>query len=226
MSTWKTLVLTILVATSVRAADQAIERIHEATKVIDEVMATPEKAIPSDLMNKAHCVAIVPGVKKAGFGIGGKYGKGLLSCRGQGGKGWTAPSTVRVEGGSFGLQIGGSSTDYVMLVMNERGKEKLLGSKFTLGGDASVAGGPVGRSALAQTDAQMSAEILSYSRSRGAFAGVSLDGATLRQDADDNKKIYGRDVTPQEILQEKFPVPPSAKELVAALTKYSAAEHN
>jgi lipid-binding SYLF domain-containing protein len=206
------------------AADEAVERLQEAAKVLEEVMATPEHAIPADLLNKSHCVAIVPGVKKVGLGLGGKYGKGLISCRGKEGKGWTAPSTVRVEGGSFGLQIGGSSTDYVLLVMNEAGKSKLLQSKFTLGGDASVAGGPVGRSAQAQTDAQMHAEILSYSRSRGAFAGVSLEGATLRQDADDNKKIYGREVTPQEILDGSVAVPTAAKGLVAALTRHSSAE--
>lgn len=211
--------LTIPVAA--QAAHEAVERLNTAATVLTEVMGTPDKAIPQDLLSKAECVAIVPGVKKVGFGIGGKYGKGVFLCRNPNGQGWTGPSTVRIEGGSFGLQIGGSSTDYVLLVMNARGREKLLESKFTLGADAAVAGGPVGRSAQAQTDAQLHAEILSYSRSRGAFAGVSLEGATLRPDNDDNLRIYGKDVTPKAILTGEVPVPDSAKSLISTLNKYS-----
>jgi lipid-binding SYLF domain-containing protein len=214
-----------LAAGSLGAADEAVERQDTAAQVLEEVMGTPEKGIPLDLMQKAHCVIIVPGVKKVGFIVGGRYGKGVASCRGAGGKGWTGPSTVRIEGGSVGLQIGGSSTDFVLLVMNERGAEKLIESKFTLGADAAVAGGPVGRSAQAQTDAQMHAQILSYSRSRGAFAGISLEGATLRQDQDDNRSIYGKAVEPKAILSGEIPAPASSRNLIAMLTKYSSAEH-
>jgi len=204
------------------AAHEAVERLSTAAEVLTEVMGTPEKSIPQDLLGKAECAAIVPGVKKIGLGFGGKYGKGVLLCRAPGGKGWTGPSTVRIEGGSIGFQIGGSSTDYVLLLMNKRGLEKLLESKFTLGADAAVAGGPVGRSAQAQTDAQMHAEILSYSRSRGAFAGVSLEGATLRVDNDDNLRIYGKDVSPKAILSGEVPAPDSAKLLISVLNKYSS----
>jgi lipid-binding SYLF domain-containing protein len=214
-----------LAAGSLGAADEAVERQDIAAQVLEEVMGTPEKGIPLDLMQKAHCIVIVPSVKKVGFIVGGRYGKGVVSCRGAGGKGWTGPSTVRIEGGSVGLQIGGSSTDFVLLVMNERGAEKLIESKFTLGADAAVAGGPVGRSAQAQTDAQMHAQILSYSRSRGAFAGISLEGATLRQDQDDNRSIYGKAVEPKAILSGEIPAPASSRNLIATLTKYSSAEH-
>ena len=206
------------------SANEAVERCEKAAVVLDEVMGTPEKAIPSDLMSKAHCVAIVPGMKKVGLGLGGKYGKGLLSCRAASGKGWTGPTTVRIEGGSIGFQIGGSSTDIVLLVMNESGKKKLLSSKATLGADASVAGGPVGRTASAQTDAQMTAEILSYSRSKGLFAGVSLEGASLRPAHKDNKQIYGRDVTPQQILAGDVEAPASVAVLGQTLSKYSMHE--
>ena len=218
-------VLTIAVAAGLSGAHKAVERVDKATEVLTEIMGTPEKAVPSDLLSKAHCVAIVPGVKKVGLGLGAKYGKGVITCRGADGSGWTGPSTVRIEGGSIGFQIGGSSTDVVLLVMNKKGKDKLLSSKVTLGADAAVAAGPVGRSAQAQTDAQMHAEILSYSRSRGAFAGISLEGATLRPDNKDNKAIYGKDVTPTDILSGKVPGPAWTKALSAALTKYSAKEH-
>jgi lipid-binding SYLF domain-containing protein len=219
------LLLTFAAASALQAASDAVERQDTAAQVLEEVMGTPEKGIPLDLISKAHCVAVIPGVKKAGLIFAGRYGKGVVSCRGKNNMGWTGPSTVRIEGGSFGLQIGGSSTDFVLLVMNERGAEKLIESKFTLGADAAVAGGPVGRTASAQTDAQMHAQILSYSRSRGAFAGISLDGSTLRPDNDDNKDIYGKAVSPKEILSGDVPVPASSKHLIDTLTKYSSAEH-
>ena len=167
-------VLTVAIAAGLSAAHKAVERVGRAAEVLNEVMGTPEKAVPSELLSKAHCVAIIPGVKKFGLGLGGKYGKGVITCRSPGGNGWTGPSTIRIEGGSIGFQIGGSSTDVVLLVMNKKGKDKLLSSKVTLGADAAVAAGPVGRSAQAQTDVQMHAEILSYSRLRGVFAGVSF----------------------------------------------------
>ncbi len=207
------------------AATKAVERTWRAAEVLDEIMGIKEQSIPLDILAKAHCVAIIPGVKKLGFGFGAKYGKGVLTCRTPGNEGWTGPSTVRIEGGSFGLQIGGSSTDYVLVVLNEKGKRKLISSRFTLGADAAVAAGPVGRSAQAQTDAQLRAEILAYSRSRGVFAGVSLEGATLRQDKADNRAIYGKPVTPAEILHGEAAAPGSVRILLDKLNKYSAFEH-
>src|SRR6185295_8339553 len=168
---------------------EPVKRLAEATAVLSEIMATPDKGIPEDLLANAHCIVIVPGLKTAAFLVGGKFGKGYVSCRNKGGVGWSAPGTVRIEGGSVGFQIGGSTTDLVMLVMNERGADKLLASKFTLGAEGSVAAGPVGRTATAQTDLQMHAEILSWSRSQGVFAGLALEGATLRQDLDDNATL-------------------------------------
>ncbi|MBI3698683.1 MAG: lipid-binding SYLF domain-containing protein [Acidobacteria bacterium] len=199
-----------------------VERVKEAAAVFDEVMGIKERSIPQELLDRSECVAIVPSLKKAGFGFGAKYGKGVISCRPANGEGWSGPSTIRIEGGSFGLQIGGTAVDVVMLVMNKRGVEKLLSSRFTLGADLNVAAGPVGRTAEAQTDAQMHAEILSYSRSRGLFAGVSLNGATLRQDQNDNKVIYGKKVTPKQVLLEGEKPPASAQVLIDTLSKYSS----
>jgi lipid-binding SYLF domain-containing protein len=176
------------------------------------------------MLENAHCIVIVPSLKTAAFLVGGKYGKGYLSCRNKGASGWSAPATVRIEGGSVGFQIGGSQTDLIMLVMNERGADKLLSSKFTLGAEGSVAAGPVGRTATAQTDAQMHAEILSWSRSRGAFAGASLDGATLRNDMDDNQALYGQRWTSKQILGSGAKIPDAAGKLIAELNKYSPRE--
>src|SRR4029077_11372588 len=172
--------------------NEGAKRLNEAATVFSEVMSAPDKGIPQELLENAHCIVIVPGLKTAAFVFGGKYGKGYLSCRSKNGTGWSAPGTVRIEGGSVGFQIGGSETDLIMLVMNDRGEDKLLSSKFTLGAEGSVAAGPVGRTATAQTDAQMHAEILSWSRSQGLFAGVALEGATLREDLDDNAALYGQ----------------------------------
>ena len=188
-------VLIALAASSLMLAKErtkTAQRLDEAADVIKEIMETPDKGIPQDLLDKSQCIVIVPGLKKGAFIIGGKYGKGFVNCRKEGGQGWTAPAAVRVEGGSVGFQIGGAETDVVLLIMNERGMKKLLSSKFTLGAEGEVAAGPVGRNATAQTDALMHAEILSWSRSRGVFAGVSLQGATLREDLDDNKELYGQ----------------------------------
>ncbi|HBY58474.1 MAG TPA: hypothetical protein DEH78_01545 [Solibacterales bacterium] len=203
------------------AQSDDVRRINEAAAVLTEVMGISDKAIPQELLDKAECAVVVPGLKKGAFIIGGKYGRGFLSCR-TSGIGWSAPGAVRVEGGSIGLQIGGSETDVIMLVMNKRGAEKLLSSKFTVGGDASVAAGPVGRSSTAETDAFMRAEILSWSRSRGAFAGVALQGATLRQDLDVNKRLYGREVTNKELAGGKVGTPEGAAPLISALNKYSS----
>jgi len=201
------------------------ERLQTATTVLSEIMSAPDKGIPQDLLEKAHCVIVVPGLKKGAFIVGGKYGKGFMSCRRASGMGWSAPAAMRVEGGSFGFQIGGSETDAVMLVMNERGAKKLMESKFTLGGDASVAGGPVGRTSTANTDAKMQAEILTYSRSRGAFAGVSLDGATLRPDDDGNKELYGNgDLKTQQIVEGTVKNTDAGRAFVTELSKYSKVE--
>jgi lipid-binding SYLF domain-containing protein len=202
-------------------AEKVIERSHESANVLDQIMATPDDAIPRALLLKARCVALIPGVKKAGFVFAGKYGKGFLSCRGADGVSWLGPSALRLEGGSFGFQVGGSSTDVILLVMNQEGVEKLLESKFTLGADAAVAGGPVGRSAQVQTDAQMHAKILAYSRSRGLFAGLSLDGATLRPDVEANRKLYGSDIPAQKILAGEAHPPESARGLLETLAKYA-----
>jgi len=197
------------------------KRLRNAATTLREIMGTPDKSIPRDLLDRAYCVAIVPGMKKGAFIFGAQYGKGYFSCRSGAGDRWSSPGTIRIEGGSFGLQIGGSETDVVLLVMNESGMNKLLSSRFTLGGGASVAAGPVGRTARAETDALMTAEILSWSRSRGVFAGVSLDGSTLRQDLGDNRELYGRTVENREIIEKKIAAPPAAKELISLLTKYS-----
>jgi len=200
------------------------KRLAEAAAVFSEVMATPDKGIPQDLLEQAHCIVIVPGVKTAAFVFGGKYGKGYLMCRKQGGVGWSAPGTVRIEGGSVGFQIGGSSTDLIMLVMSERGADKLLSSKFTLGAEGSVAAGPVGRTATAQTDAQMHAEILSWSRSQGLFAGIALEGATLRQDLDDNATLYGKRLENREIVTNGIAAPRAAAKLLGLLNRHSDRE--
>jgi lipid-binding SYLF domain-containing protein len=231
---WRTCMKTLLTLTGIAglvltcpaSAFDKIEdhnkRFVEAGSVLTEIMQTPEKGIPQDLLAKAHCVAIVPGLKRVGFIVGAKYGKGVLTCRTT--NGWSAPSTIRIEGGSIGFQIGAGETDLVLLVMNERGKEKLLDDKFTVGGDASVMGGPVGRSATAGTDAQMHAEMLSYSRARGVFAGVSLEGATLRPDTDDNHDIYGPNARQSEIVKGAYKPTSSASALLAKLNSYSPVE--
>ena len=205
--------------------DESAKRLDEAASVFTEIMATPDKGIPEDMLGNAHCIVIVPGMKTAAFLVGGKYGKGYLSCRNKTGPGWSAPGTVRIEGGSVGFQIGGSETDLVMLVMNARGADKLLSSKFTLGGEGSVAAGPVGRTATAQTDAQMHAEILSWSRSQGLFAGIALTGATLRQDLDDNAGLYGKKLENRQIVTTGVHTPKSAMRLIGLLNKYSAREN-
>lgn len=199
-------------------------RLTEAAAVFSEVMATPDKGIPEDMLANAHCIVIVPGLKTGAFLVGGKYGKGYVSCRNKGRGGWSAPGTVRIEGGSVGFQIGGSTTDLIMLVMNERGAKKLLESKFTLGAEGSVAAGPVGRTATAQTDAQMHAEILSWSRSQGLFAGLALEGATLRQDLDDNKTLYGSKLENSKIVTGGVRTPKSGLKLIGLLNQHSSHE--
>ena len=204
------------------AGEDAAERLKASADVMQEIMATPDKAIPQELLQSAQCIVIVPGMKKAAFIIGAKYGKGFLLCRKDSGVGWSAPAAIMVEGGSFGFQIGGSETDVVMLVMNRGGVDKLLSSKFTLGADASVAAGPVGRTATAGTDLQLDAEILSYSRSRGLFAGVALNGATLRPDEGTNTALYGDKVSNREIVTgTKTRKSAAGTELIELMNKYS-----
>jgi lipid-binding SYLF domain-containing protein len=214
------LVAVLLGLTGVLCADTAAERLEESATVLKEIMATADRAIPQDLLDKAHCIIVVPGVKKGAFIVGAKYGRGFTSCR-KGRVGWSAPAGVRMEGGSVGFQIGGSETDVIMLVLNERGAEKLFRSKFTLGADASVAAGPVGRTTSAETDALMRAEILSWSRTRGVFAGVSLKGATMRPDKEVNSELYGKELTNREIV-DKAEAPKAASALLAELNKYSS----
>jgi len=204
-------IATLALAPLLSAASEPTKRLNEAADVFTEVMSAPDKGIPKELLENAHCIVIVPALKTAAFVVGAKYGKGYLTCRSKNGTGWSAPGTVRIEGGSFGFQIGGSETDLIMLVMNDSGEGKLLSSKFTLGAEGSVAAGPVGRTATAQTDAQLHAEILSWSRSQGLFAGVALEGATLRQDLDDNAKLYdGRKLENREIVTQHIRAPRSA----------------
>lgn len=214
--------LMFTVATAFGASEKAevAERLNNSADVLNQIMAIPEKGIPHDLLNDAHCIVIVPSMKQAAFIVGAKYGKGFISCRRKDG-GWSAPGAVRMEGGSVGFQIGASGTDVIMLVMNEDGARKLLSSKFTLGGSAEVAGGPVGRSTSAQTDAAMRAKILTYSRARGVFAGVALTGATLREDLDDNKAMYGKPLSNKEIVETNVPAPAEASRLMAELNRYS-----
>ena len=199
----------------------SVKRLQKSNQVFGEIMRTPDKGIPGDLLDKSECIGIVPDLKKGGLGIGGKYGRGVMMCRKQD-RSWTAPSFISIEGGSVGLQIGFSSIDVVMLIMNRKGVDKLLGDKFTIGADATAAAGPVGRQTAAQTNARMDAEILTYSRAKGLFAGVALDGATLRQDKDDIKDFYGAEIDARKILLDgTVPMPAEAQPLASSLSSKS-----
>jgi lipid-binding SYLF domain-containing protein len=205
------------------AAEKNKQRLEDAVMVMEEIMGIADRSIPQSLLDKAQCVTVIPGLKKGAFIIGARYGKGYITCRRAGGAGWSAPATVRVEGGSFGLQAGASETDIVMLVMNESGARKLMQSKFTLGAGVAAAAGPVGRTANAETDAQLRAEILTYSRSRGLFAGAALQGGTLRPDLDANKAMYGSRLITKEIVEDPKIEPTKAgADLIAVLNKYSS----
>jgi lipid-binding SYLF domain-containing protein len=212
-----------LCAPMMYGAESAAERLKTSVEVLTEIMAAPDKGIPDELLEKSQCVVIVPGLKKGAFIVGGQYGRGFIECRPNSGKGWSAPAAIKVEGGSFGFQIGGQETDAIMLVMNRRGADKLLSSKFTLGADASVAAGPVGRTSSANTDAKLHAEILSYSRARGVFAGISLAGATLRPDNDANAELYGKsELSNKQILRGDTKPTAEGTALGTALNRYSA----
>ncbi len=201
------------------AAEADVERLAASTQVLTEIMGAGDKAIPTDLFKKSFCAVVIPNMKKAGFIFSGKYGRGFASCRNPAG-GWTAPAAMRIEGGGFGLQIGGSETDFIMLVMSQRGMRGMLASKFTLGGEASAAAGPVGRDVTAQTDASMRADILTWSRSRGVFGGLSLQGGTLRPDSDVNKALYGKKLENAEILTGKVTPVAAAQPFLTTLKKY------
>jgi len=214
-----------LAAASAKDKEKNAERLTDASDLFGEIMDTPDKSIPEDLLEKAACIVIVPGLKKAAFGVGGKYGRGFAICRNPNHvAGWGPPAAIRVEGGGIGFQIGVSSSDVILLVMNERGMKKLTSSKFTVGADATATAGPVGRNASAQTDAFMHAEILSWSRAKGLFAGVSLDGATLRNDIDENEIMYGQRWGNKQILGSGAKPPQAASKLISQLNKYSPRE--
>jgi lipid-binding SYLF domain-containing protein len=212
-------------STAAFAADRAIkvdDRLDASADALTDMMRASDHGIPQDLIDKAHCVVVIPGMKKAGFIFGAEEGRGFAVCRRSGGSGWSAPAAMRIEGGSFGFQIGISDTDFVMLVMNDGGMRHLLSDKFTLGGDATVAAGPIGRQVTAKTDVELQAEMLSYSRTHGLFAGISVQGATLRPDEGTNRELYGRDTTNREILTGDFKTPAAARKLEHSLYRDSA----
>lgn len=211
------LAVTQLAVASDRGDDVA--RSQKSAQVFKEIMDTPDKGIPHDLLDKAKCIAIIPGDKKFAFIFGGSYGRGVAACRTS--HGWSAPMFVAIDGGSVGYQIGGSSTDIIMLFMNDHALHSLLSDKFKLGADASVAAGPVGRNAAAGTDIKLSAEILSYSRTKGIFAGISLDGAVVQADKSGDEAMYGANVDRHEIMDGRTPVPASARRLIHQLDAYS-----
>lgn len=216
--------LTLLFLISASFADEdrgkVVGRIQGSADVLDEIMAAPDKGIPEEIMGSAECVAVVPSMLKGGFVIGGEYGRGVATCRTT--NGWSAPAFFRLGGGSFGLQIGGQAVDLVMLIMNQHGMQSLLTSHFKLGADASAAAGPVGRHAEGMTDWKMRAEVLTYSRARGLFAGVSLNGAVIKQDDGDTREFYGRMIPLRRILTGEIEAPKDSQPFLAAVAKYNA----
>ncbi len=204
---------------------QAAERLTAASSVFSELMNAGDRGIPRDLVEKAECAVVVPGLKKGAFIVGGQFGKGFITCRDDKARGWSAPAAIRVEGGSVGFQIGGSETDVIMLVMNHRGAERLMGDKFTLGAEGEVAAGPVGRDTSAQTDAKLTAEMLSWSRSRGVFAGISLKGSTMRPDREENEAMYGMPLTTKEVVNGNARPTPEGRQLISALNTVPAERH-
>src|SRR5437867_1951213 len=224
MRVWLSLTAMVLIALPTLAVDDKVaDRLFEASKVVDELIKAPDSDIPKDLLKKAECVAVIPGLKKAALGIGGQLGRGAVSCKMDGGKGaFGSPAMISVTGGSFGFQIGGQETDVVMLFMTPDSLKHLLRDSVKLGVDASAAGGPKGRTAAAATNATMRAEILTYSRSRGVFAGVSLNGAVLRPDKDANKNVYGRPVEVKELVEQgSVEIPAPARKFVDSVSQAS-----
>ena len=199
---------------------EEVHRLDAAANVLNEIMGTPDKGIPQEIMESARCVAVVPSMLKGGFVVGANYGKGVATCRTP--TGWSAPAPFRIAGGSVGFQIGGEAIDVIMIVMNDKGMKNLLNSKFKLGADASVAAGPVGRHAEGDTDWKMRAEVLSYSRARGVFAGVALNGAAITQDTDETRALYGENASFNQILTGSIPPPAGSNNFLATVKKYSA----
>jgi len=211
--------MTLIATATPNAGGKAADRVQGAADVLSDIQAAPDQGVPEEVLGSAECVAVVPSMLNGGFIVGARYGRGVASCRTP--KGWSAPAFFVMEGGSFGFQIGGQAVDLVMLIMNQDGMRKLLSSQFKLGGDASVAAGPVGRTAAADTDWKLRAQILSYSRARGIFAGVALDGAVVRQDKDSTREFYGHMVTPQASLQGEIQAPQTAYPFLATLAKWA-----
>lgn len=216
--------LGLCLAVPVFAQDKENQRLKDSYHVLHEVLGMPDKGIPRDLMNKADCVIIVPSMVKAAFIVGASYGRGVMTCRsGENFRGaWSAPAMFALEGGSFGFQAGGQATDYIILVMNEKGARSVMTSNVKLGGDASIAAGPVGRTTSAETDIVMNAEMLSWSRAKGIFGGVSLTGSTIRSDGSADKNLYGKELNAEQIIVKgAVKTPPAGKQLIALLTKVS-----
>ena len=211
-----------LVAVPAFAQKDTEQRLAAATEDLNAMMNASDKGIPQDLLNRATCVVVIPNLKKGGFIVGAEYGKGFFTCRKGSGVGWSAPGAVRISGGKFGLLIGGAETDVIMLVMNQTGMEHLLSDKFQLGGEASAAAGPVGRDASAMTDAELHAEILTYSRSRGIFGGLDLAGAAMTEDHDGNKALYGHDISNKEVATGDVHTPAEARQFVHTLDRLSS----
>jgi lipid-binding SYLF domain-containing protein len=214
--------LVVLLATTAAFAgdrENDVERLNTGATVIKEIMSAPDSGVPDEIINNAKCIAVIPSMLKAAFGVGGSYGKGVASCRTE--KGWSAPAFFSLKGGSFGFQIGGQAADIIMLIMNDEGMNNLLESKFKLGADASVAAGPVGRHADASTDWKMRAQVLTYSRARGVFAGISLNGAVINQHKEDTRDFYGRLVPFRTILRGNITSPKDAEIWHDTLTKYA-----
>ena len=212
--------LTSTMAVAAEEPSEQVKRMDAAATVLDEVMGTPDKGIPEELLDSAKCVAVIPSMVKIGFVFGGRHGRGLATCRTT--SGWSAPAPFSVTGGSWGLQIGGEAVDVVMLVMNDNGMEKMLSSKFKIGADASAAAGPVGRHVEGETDWKMRAEVLTYSRARGAFAGVTVNGASITQDKDGTRILYGRMIPSSQILKGQVKAPKGSHKFLAAVKKYGS----
>ena len=216
------MMLATLMAAPVFAQKDAASRLNAATEDLNQLLTASDKGVPQQLLDKATCIVVIPNLKKGGFIVGAEYGKGFFSCRKDSGVGWSAPGSLKITGGKFGLLIGGAETDVMMLVMKKSGMDHLLSDKFQRGGEAAAAAGPVGRDSSAMTDAEMHAEILTYSRSRGIFGGLDLTGAAVTQDEDSNKELYGRAVTNKEIAEGDMKVPAEAQGFIHALTSASS----
>ena len=227
MKTLASLLLLACIAVPVMAEDKEVDRLKESYDVLKEILGSPDKGIPMDLLNKSECVVVYPSVKKAAFGVGGSYGRGAITCRsGAAFDGpWSAPGMFALEGVSFGFQIGGDATDFVLLIMNEKGANSVMSSKVKLGADAAAAAGPVGRTASAETDVVMKAEILSWSRARGVFAGVSLSGSTMRSDDDANKNLYGKKLNAKDIVRDGKVMTPDAGKPLIDLLQMTSPKH-